>query len=71
VSSTNAASCCWWRYISCTLTDTAAGHDTICLSRQNLPPWSIIGMLGSTLWTDGLKPFLIWDLVCASRACEL
>jgi hypothetical protein len=27
VISTGVASC-WWRYLSCTLTDTAAGHDT-------------------------------------------
>jgi len=40
----------------------------ICLSWKYLP-WSVLGNLhNSILWTDGLMPFFIQDLICVGRS---
>jgi len=46
-------------------------QNELLMSFSQCLPWSVLGILCSTLWTDGLKPFFIQDLVWIGHACVL
>jgi hypothetical protein len=59
-----------WHFSLIQVTLAFSKMSYLCLSRQRLP-WSVLGILCSTLQVGGLIPFLIQDLVCVGCAYVL